>query len=301
MKIGIIDVDGRNFPNFALMKISAYHKKLGDSVEWYEPLFSRCEKVYASKVFSFTPDYSYIPHDVDVLRGGTGYDIKMSLPDEIEKMIPDYSIYPQYPYALGFLSRGCIRNCPWCVVPKKEGMVRPVDDIERIAGDRKHVVLMDNNFLANDHGFVREQLEKAQRMKLKIDFNQALDARLVTEENAVWLAKTRWMAASGNNSYIRFSCDVQAMIPFCKRAIGFIRAAKYTGKFFIYFLAKEVRETLGRITEMLDFDRLIDPFVMPYRNLDGDGEITDISVKKLARWCNIASIRKSCSFEQYAR
>ena len=299
MKIGLVDVDGHGFPNFALMKIAAYHKRLGDAVEWYDPLFSRVDRVYASKVFTFTEDYHYFPAGAEVIKGGTGYDFKGSLPDEIENILPDYSIYPQYTYALGFLSRGCIRNCPWCVVPRKEGMVRPVDDIERIAGDRKHVVLMDNNFLANDQGFVREQLEKAQRLKLKLDFNQALDARLVTEENAVWLAKTKWLAATGKHRYIRFSCDVHAMIPFCKKAIKLLRNARYSGDVFIYFLAKDVKDTLERIYDMLSFDNRVSPFVMPYRNLDSDGEIIDQELKRLANWCNKMSIMKSCRYEDY--
>ena len=299
MNIGLVDVDGHGFPNFALMKISAWHKRNGDTVEWYDPLFSRVDRVYASKVFTFTEDYHYFPAGAKVIKGGTGYDFKASLPDEIENILPDYSIYPQYTYALGFLSRGCIRNCPWCVVPRKEGHVRPVDDIERIAGDRKHVVLMDNNFLANDQGFVREQLEKAQRLKLKLDFNQALDARLVTEENAAWLAKTKWLAANGNNRYIRFSCDTSGMVSFCKTAIGLIRRAGWGCFFFIYFLAKEVKETMERINEMMAFDNRIRPFVMPYRNLDGDGQIANDDLKRLANWCNKMSVFRSCKFEDY--
>ena len=99
-------------------------------------------------------------------------------------MRPDYSIYPQFREAYGFLSRGCIRRCPWCVVPVKEGKIRAVADIEEIAGDRREVELMDNNFLANGPAFVREQLEKIARLKLRVDFNQGLDARLVNEDNA---------------------------------------------------------------------------------------------------------------------
>jgi radical SAM superfamily enzyme YgiQ (UPF0313 family) len=122
------------------------------------------------------------------------------LPSEVEDMQPDYSIYPQYDYAIGFLTRGCIRKCKWCVVPKKEGGLHIVGDVEKIAV-RRHVVFMDNNFLAADEDFVHEQLDKSRRLKLQIDFNQALDARLVTAKNAEWLAKCSW------NPYIRFSCD----------------------------------------------------------------------------------------------
>lgn len=130
MRIGLIDVDGHNFPSLPLMKISAYHKQIGDSVEWYEPLFSgHMDKVYMSKVFSFTEDYEYFVDADEVEKGGTGYfypDGGESLPDEIEHIYPDYSIYhdriPETKNtAYGFLTRGCPRGCDFCIVGKKEG------------------------------------------------------------------------------------------------------------------------------------------------------------------------------------
>jgi hypothetical protein len=121
--IGLVDVDGHHFPNLALMKISAYHKKLGDSVEWADPMFGHYDRVYQSKVFTFTQDYPY-EFDCEVLKGGTGYDITSKLPKEIDDMQPDYSIYPTLVdtrTAYGFLTRGCPNKCKWCIVPKKEG------------------------------------------------------------------------------------------------------------------------------------------------------------------------------------
>lgn len=118
MEIGLIDVDGHNFPNLALMKLSAWHKFNGDSVDWYSSLWSNPDKIYASKVFTFSPDEMTIRGDhPDPIKGGTGYRIYEDLPQDIDDMLPDYSIYPQYDFAIGFLSRGCIRKCPWCVVP----------------------------------------------------------------------------------------------------------------------------------------------------------------------------------------
>lgn len=301
MKISLVDVDGHNYPNLALMKLSAWHKMQGDTVEWYSPLFSHPDKIYASKVFTFTPDYvDYSAGDPDPVKGGTGYRIYQDLPEYIDSVKPDYSLYPQYEFAVGFLSRGCIRNCPWCVVPKKEGMIRRYDDIERIAQGRKHLVLMDNNFLANDREFVREQLEKARRSGYFIDFNQGLDARLVDEENSRWLAACRWRAATGNNSYIRFSCDTAAMVKPVQRAIRLLRRC-YNGKFFIYFLAAEVEETLWRIREIMNTATKIDPFVMPYRDFERSGEIVDPGLADLARWCNSVAIRKSCDFGKYRK
>lgn len=140
MNIGILAVDS-NFPNLALMKISAYHKARGDQVEWYNPL---CEydKVYAAKVFTFTPDYNYYINTNQIEKGGTGYDIEKVLPVEVDRIQPDYSIYNiDSNLSYGFLTRGCPNRCKWCVVPKKEGKISPYMDIEEITAGRKKLSL----------------------------------------------------------------------------------------------------------------------------------------------------------------
>lgn len=114
--IAVHDSDLTRFPNLALMKVSAWHKAQGDTVDWWTPMFAY-DKVYSSKVFTFTPECPYLPQDT--IKGGTGYGIYEELPEEIDAMEPDYSIYPDCDHAIGFLTRGCIRNCPWCVVPNE--------------------------------------------------------------------------------------------------------------------------------------------------------------------------------------
>lgn len=137
MRIGLIDCDSHRFPNIPLMKISAWHKQQGDSVEWYQPMFSgHMDRVYMSKVFSFTPDYEYPIYADEIIKGGSGCCIELvdgkeiyhaerdrNLPDEIEHMFPDYSIYPELTKetAYGFLTRGCPRRCGFCHVASKEG------------------------------------------------------------------------------------------------------------------------------------------------------------------------------------
>ena len=156
MKIGLIDVDGHSgFPNLALMKLSAWHKSKGDTVEWYSPMFSgHMDAVYMSKVFTFSDDFPYYVDADEVIKGGTGYkDYITVLPEEAEHIFPDYSIYPSCDYAIGFLTRGCIRSCPWCIVPKKEGTIRAYDEWEHIKrGDSNRILFMDNNVLASEHG-----------------------------------------------------------------------------------------------------------------------------------------------------
>ncbi len=293
MNVALVDVDGHGFPNLALMKLSAWHKQQGDTVEWYSPLFSRPDILYASKVFTFTPDcQDFAANAPTAIRGGTGYDLNVTLPDEVEQTLPDYSIYPDFIPALGFLTRGCIRSCPWCVVPRKEGNIRIADDIERICAGRREVVLLDNNFLAAPEAFVEEQLRKVQSLKLRIDFNQALDVRLVNGRNASLLAETRWIR------YIRFSCDSPLMLDPVRNAVKLIRCAGYSGEFFVYVLAQEVCEAYDRICRLTDIDRKIVPFCQPFRDFTSDGE-PSVELRRLARWCNIQSIRKTVPFRKY--
>jgi len=206
MNIGILAVDS-NYPNLALMKISAWHKARGDHVEWYNPLCFY-DKVYSAKVFSFTPDYGYYINADQIEKGGTGYDMKKVLPIEIDRTIPDYELYNiDKNLAYGFLTRGCPNRCKWCIVPQKEGNITPYMDIEEVSAGRKKVILMDNNVLASDYGLC--QIEKIVSMKVHVDFNQGLDARLVTDEIAQLLAKVKWIKR------IRFGCDTPGQIAEC--------------------------------------------------------------------------------------
>ena len=293
MKIALVDVDGRNFPNLALMKLAAWHKAQGDSVEWYDPLFSRPDRIYASKVFTFTQDFQdYAAGDPEPVRGGTGYDPNVKLPDEIEHMISDYSLYPDFSSALGFLTRGCIRNCPWCIVPKKEGELRVVDDIKRVAAGRKEVVLLDNNFLAADKEFVREQLEKVARIRLKLDFNQGLDARLVTPENARLLAACRWIR------FIRFSCDTVAMIEPIRRAVELVREAGFKREIFVYMLVTDIADAETRLRALVDLNVI--PFAQPYRDFTGNSTPT-AEQRRFASYVNVkgGKLCRKMSFKEY--
>ena len=149
MNIGLVDVDGHNFPNFALMRISAYHKAQGDNVEWAMPLFGNYDRVYQSKIFTFTPDKADFDGRCEVVRGGTGYDVRSQLDPQMECITDmDYSLYPQYPFSIQFLSRGCIRQCPFCLVREKEGYIHPVEPVQ-LNPNGKHIEVLDNNFFAN--------------------------------------------------------------------------------------------------------------------------------------------------------
>ena len=208
MKVGLIDVDKEHkktdFPNLALMKISAWHKSRGDTVEWYSPFFSgHLDKVYLSKVFSFTPDFEYYINADEIEKGGTGYAIEQvngretfipekhkNLPPEIEHIYPDYSLYGIQDTAIGFLSRGCPRGCDFCIVKDKEGLcATKVADLSEFWRGQKNIILMDPNILAcKDWPDLLQQLINS---KARVDFNQGLDIRMMTEKKAEMLAQIK--------------------------------------------------------------------------------------------------------------
>lgn len=202
MKIGLIDVDGHNFPNIPLMKISAWHKAKGDDVEWYDPMFTgHCDIVYMSKVFSFTDDYIYPIYADEIIKGGSGYCIEVvngkevynkakdkPLPYEIEHIYPDYSIYPQYTEsnAFGKLTLGCPRQCGFCHTGIKDGIrSHKVADLKEFWNGQKNIVLLDQNILASREW--KELLQQLIDSKAYIDFNGGLDIRMMTEEKAIML------------------------------------------------------------------------------------------------------------------
>jgi len=293
MNIGLIAVDS-HYPNLALMKISAYHKEIGDSVEWYNP-FDRYDKVYMAKVFSFTPDFGqWITNAASIERGGTGYDIKSKLPDSVDRSVPDYNLYNvDEKTAYGFLTRGCPNRCKWCVVPEKEGKIAPYMDIEEIAvNGRNNIVLMDNNVLASEYGL--DQIEKIIKMGLKVDFNQGLDARLVTEDVAKLLAKVKWIKR------IRFGCDTPGQIAECERATALIDKYGYKGEYFFYcILLDDFHESFNRVNHWRVKGQRYLPHAQPYMDLNNPKQVIPLWKKDLARWCDKKQTFRSCEFKDY--
>ena len=195
IKIGLVDVDSHNFPNLCLMKLSAYHKARGDQVEWWKPE-GWYDRVYKSRVFTdtYSKDIVTVTNADEVIRGGTGYGPGPNLPDEVEHTYPDYSIYPQFSgIAYGFLTRGCPRNCGFCIVSGKEGRrSRKVADLSEFWDRQKEIKLLDANLLAcPDHERLIGQLAESRAL---VDFSQGLDIRLITPDNVALLNQVRTKA-----------------------------------------------------------------------------------------------------------
>lgn len=295
MKIGLIDVDGHNYPNLALMKISAYHKAHGDEVEWWWG-WEQYDRVYMSKIFddSYTPDIPEPCNAKEIIKGGTGYDRKKVLPPEIEHICPDYSLYPEYTAdtAYGFLTRGCPNNCGFCLVCEKEGRESvKVADLNEWWSGQKNIVLMDPNLLAcRQHMDLLDQLAKS---KAWVDVNQGFDARLLTPKNIEAIKKIKIKE-------IHFAWDLMKN---SKRIVKGLNMWKRYGKKdkhglwgSVYVLVNyntTMAENLFRIYKLYEMG--FTPYVMVYDKPNAPQEILH-----LQRWCNNKKILRSCpKFENY--
>lgn len=324
MNIGLVDVDGHHgkkkwgstsYLNLALGKLARWHTMQGDRVEWAKPidLFNRehYDIIYASKVFNFSPDVDYREYSYDKLvKGGTGYDIHSQLPTDIDRIQPLYELFPWVPEntAYGFLTRGCPNKCSWCVVPKKEGSIRPYMDVDEIAIEgRNHIVLMDNNILAAGD-YAKEQLKKIIDRGYYIDFNQAMDARLVTDEYAELLGRCKWI-----NGRIRFGCDTTQQIDHCDRAMQMIDRNGFRGEYFLYTMVggnNDLQECYDRIhywwQRLQDFRRgdhsrrPVYAYAQPYRDPTNPNHVIPKWQKDMAQWCNKRMIFCRCDFKEFS-
>ena len=301
-KIGLW-TDSHNFPSLPLMKLSAYHKAMGDEVEMYMPI-NQYDLVYASKVFSFTDDIdtdSVIQAD-EVKRGGTGYCISVkngrevfdksknsSLPKEIEHIYPDYALYPQYKYAVGFLTRGCPRNCGFCVVGEKEGLCsKQAADLDEFWRGQKEIKLLDPNILAcKDYESLLKQLAES---KTRVDFTQGLDIRLTNPDNIELLNKIKVTT-------LRFAWDnpKQDLTKYFRRFSEHTKIKSDRNK-VVYVLTNynsTLEEDLYRIYKLRELG--YSPYVMIYQKENAPREI-----RRLQRWVNCRWIFHSVDrFEDY--
>jgi hypothetical protein len=314
MRIGLVDIDGHAakkkwgatiYPNIALCKLSRYHKLQGDSVEWALP-FEHYDIIYKSKIFNFTPA-DQPAYDANlIVCGGTGYNLNSKLPHEVDRLQPDYSIYPNIPrdYAYGFLTRGCPNSCRWCVVPRKEGPISRYMDVDDIAWhDRTNLILMDNNILAAGD-YAVEQLAKIIERGYRVDFNQALDARLVDHRFARLLAQVRWLG-----SRIRFGCDTTSQIDDCERAMSLINGYGFKGQYFLYCMLNDsFKECYMRLSYWWEINHrcreqhsnYVYPFAQPYRSVDDSSRKIPQWQIDMAQWVNKKQYFQVTDFDNFS-
>lgn len=315
MYIGLIDVDGHNFPNLPLMKLSAWHKQKGDEVVWYEPLLhgfpnEPLDKVYMSKVFGFTPDFPCYVNAREVIKGGSGYCIRLKdgkeiydkekdipLLSEIETVYPDYEIYydkiPEVKNtAYGFLTRGCPGDCEFCHVGCKEGKKSyKVANLDTFWRGQKNIVPLDPNITAcKDWEELFQQLINS---KAWVDFSQGLDIRLMTEEKTEMLRQMKIKQV--HFAWDRYQ-DKEYAIP------KFKMFANLTGwdyrKMAVYILCNfdtTFGQDLERVYTLRDMG--YNPYVMLYNK---DSIPRGHRLRHLQRWVNNRVIFRSCKrFEEY--
>lgn len=289
MKIGLIDVDGHNFPNFALMRASAYYKARGDQVEWATP-FNRYDKVMASKVFTFTSDFNYLTLQTgSIEKGGTGHNIASRLPEVIENsLLMDYSIYPQYPFSIQFFSRGCIRKCPFCLVREKEGYIQSVLPVN-LNPQGKWIEVLDNNFFANPEwkNAVSYLLKTGQPIKL-----HGVDVRIMDEEQAYYLNKLKMK----QRIHIAWDLPQLDLTDRLKEMIKYVKPYKISCYVLVGFNST-IEQDLFRLNRLKELG--ISPFVQPYRDFKNDRKPT-LYEKDIAQWANKHQIFKSCEFADFS-
>ena len=309
MKIGLIDVDGHNFPSLPLMKLSAWHKARGDTVEWYQPMFSgHMDRVYMSKVFSFTPDYEYHIDADEIFSGGSGYCISLvdgkevydtakdaQLSPEVEHIYPDYSLYPELTQgtAFGFLTRGCPRNCAFCHTTKKDGCRSvKVADLSEFWRGQKKIVLLDQNILAcSEHEELLQQLIES---GAKVEFNGGLDIRLVNESNIELIKQIRLHTTHLAFDRWQDRNIVEPKLRLFAERTGFDR---HKGQVMVYVLCNfdtTLEQDIYRIQLCRELN--FSPYPMIY-----DKAHADPVYRHLQRWCNNFIFWSVPTFEEYIR
>lgn len=302
-KIGLIDVDGHNFPNLALMRISAYHKSKGDTVEWWWSDFVHYDVVYMSKVFSdaYSPDIPEPLNADKVIKGGTGYQIHLvngkeeydketdtKLPIEVERMFPDYSIYPQYDFAVSMTSRGCPRGCSFCHVAAKEGRCAvKVADVSDFWNGQKEIRILDPNITACWEK--RDLFKQYKETGAILDFTQGLDIRLINDDDIADINEMRLRTL--HFAWDNPQDDLEEK--FRNFAKNFRRKSNIGMVYCLTGFNSTMEENLYRIYTLRDLG--YDPYVMVYDKPHASRELRD-----LQRWCNNKIIFKSVKkFEDY--
>lgn len=296
MKILLIDVDS-TIPNLALMKLSALHKSQGNQVA-----LNRCSR-------GFNPDRIYIScvftknrskalgigkmFSCPVEIGGYGVNDKQ-LPKHIEHIMPDYDLYPGMNFSMGFTSRGCIRECPFCIVWKKEGKIRDHASIKEF-WNPKHtrLMLLDNNFLASPKW--KENIQFLIKHNLKVSISQGLDIRLMNDEVAFWLQQIESRTPSFKSRMYYFAFDDPSLVDQVDRGIKILNKAGIKSCYLTFYVLCGFNTTHKEDMERFKFLRKLGawPYIMKYNDRTDDKQLNHFD-----RWVN-GHYYNMCSFKNY--
>jgi len=288
MRILLVDVDSV-IPNIALQKLQFYYKKRGDKVIQIKdksvlPLFvNDYDKIYVSCIFDYNKHFCRKWEGIAEI-GGSGYNITKKLPLKIERIKPRKNI--------GFTTRGCVRDCSWCIVQQKEGQCQITGDIYDIwDGKAKIITLLDNNILGLPEQFfkITKQIKKE---KLRVDFNSGFDHRLLTNKICKEIFTLQYWADWGGSrkpstAKIRFAFDHISYKKSVLKALEILQKnglKKWQTRWYIYVgITDSVETVLTRINILRDADQLV--FVM----LDRDKKVQDnLEFKRIYSWaCHI--------------
>jgi hypothetical protein len=282
MKICVSAFDSK-LANLAILKIASYHLAKGDVVKWYEPLFDQdCDKLYVSKIFTFSEEPIYMPN-CEILRGGTGYDVKSTLPHEIESITnvsTAYQVlYPNLDYSIVFTTRGCVRKCEFCVVPIKEGLTHDVETVS-LNPNGKYIELLDNNFFSSKNW--EKRIDYLRTLNQPINFNTGIDVRTLTEQQAKELSTIKIKA-------IHIAWDNLIEEYLVRRGIEllvkYITPSKITCYVLVGFEQPEIIETdVYRVNEIYKYG--VTPFAMGYIDFNNSKQERSQSVRNFQRWVN---------------
>jgi len=282
--IGLLQVDGK-WPNLALMHLAAWLRLVGEKVSRITPMEQMLsETVYAAKIFDFS-DGSYVRPDA--LRGGTGWpDWRElpALPSEAEHTYPAYDLF-DCQIATGFLTRGCIRKCPFCLVPEKEGKIHHHAHLSEWWRGQKAIRLLDPNLTA--HPNVLDYLDELTASGARVEFSQGLDARLLTPEIVGAVARVR------RTRYVHTAWDLMKDEVCVLRGIRLLRDALPYGSVTVYVLIgfnTTPEQDLYRVEKLRE--ERVNPYVMPF-------DKSDPYQRRFARWCNAKPIFKTVTWEEY--
>lgn len=324
--VALVDVDNSEkiqFPNLVLMKASTYYKNKGYNVKLihgkkldrYDKEFDKKELgkehitfcpdiVIKSKVFTWTKNKEiYCKNKNSYQFGGTGSpDITLKIRPEIDMGFPDYNLYAgkyrQHSKQLenagiGFITRGCPRNCDFCFVPEKEGKIKKYMSIEDFKNEKSDkLILLDNNILAHRHGI--EEIRRMKDKELRVDFNQGLDPYIISrsEKIAELLSGLNWI------NQIRLACDEQKDKEALKEAVRLLRKYNCRARFFAYtIIMTNVEESYNRI-KFVDSLNVI-PYAQSLR--DKENNPPTVYMQALQRWVSsaIGGGFYAFSFEDY--